>query len=129
VRPLLDTHIFLWGLLDPVRLRGEVVAALEGASEVWLSPITIWESLLLAERGRVVLEPDGPTWMRKVLRATAFREAPLTHEVALASRAIALPHQDPADRLLVATALAYNLTLVTADRRILAARPCDLLAA
>jgi len=129
VKPLLDTHIFLWGLLEPARLRGEVAAVLEAASEVWLSPITVWESLLLAERGRVVLEPDGPTWMRKALRAVAFREAPLTHEVAFASRTVALPHQDPADRFLVATAITYRLTLVTADQRIVAARPCDLLAA
>jgi len=106
-----------------------LVAVLEMASEVWLSPISVWESLLLAERGRVVLEPDGPTWMRKVLRATAFREAPLTHEVAFASRAVDLPHQDSADRFLVATALTYGLTLVTADQQIVAARPCDLLAA
>jgi len=129
VKPLLDTHIFLWGLLEPDRLHDEVVAALEAASEVWLSPVTVWESLLLAERGRVVLEPDGPTWLRKVLRATAFREAPLTHEVAFASRGVDLPHQDPADRFLVATAFTYGLTLVTADARIVAAQACDLLAA
>ena len=48
--------------------------------------------------------------------------APLNHEVALQSRAIDLEHQDPADRFLVATALVYDLTLVTADERLLRSR-------
>jgi len=46
------------------------------------------------------------------------REAPLTHEIALATRSVGLPHRDPADRLLVATALIHGLTLVTADRNL-----------
>jgi PIN domain nuclease of toxin-antitoxin system len=48
-----------------------------------------------------------------------FREAPLTHEVALASDAVALPHRDPADTFLAATAKVYDLTLVTADENLL----------
>lgn len=51
------------------------------------------------------------------------------NEVALRSREVALPHDDPADRFLVATALVYELTLVTADATLLDARPCPLLAA
>jgi PIN domain nuclease of toxin-antitoxin system len=47
-----------------------------------------------------------------------LREAPVTHEIALATRSVALPHRDPADRLLVATALIHGLTLVTADRNV-----------
>jgi PIN domain nuclease of toxin-antitoxin system len=47
-----------------------------------------------------------------------LQEAPVTHEIALATRSIALPHRDPADRSLVATALIYGLTLVTADRNV-----------
>ncbi len=55
-----------------------------------------------------------------VARATArLREAPLTHEIALAARRLPLPHPDPADRFLVATAQVLNLTLVTADAALL----------
>lgn len=45
-------------------------------------------------------------------------EAPLTHAVALRSRQINLPHQDPADRFIAATALEYGLTLMTADQHL-----------
>ena len=120
MRPLLDTHIFLWGLLEPERLRPEVVTALEDKSnELWLSPIVIWEVLMLAERGRVVLRPDAVTWVRRALEKFPFQEAALTHEVAIQSQLIELPHPDPADRFLAATALVYGLTLVTADERLL----------
>ncbi len=120
MRLLLDTHIFLWGLLEPARLSQRVAAALEDpGNELWLSPIVVWEVLILAEKGRVVLEPDATSWIRQVLQTIPFREALLTHEVAMQSRSVALPHADPADRFLAATALVYDLTLVTADERLL----------
>jgi PIN domain nuclease of toxin-antitoxin system len=82
----------------------------------------IWEVLMLSERGRVALEPDAATWVRRVCGAVPFKEAPLNHEVAIQSRALDLAHQDPADRFLAATALVYDLTLVTADERLLRSR-------
>ena len=57
------------------------------------------------------------------------REAALNLEVALQSRLVELPHQDPADRFLVATALVYNLTLATADKRIVQAGCVPVLSA
>ena len=123
VKLLLDTHIFLWSLLEPTRLSERVAAELENPlNELWVSPIVTWEILLLAERGRLQLEPDAATWVRRACRAVAFREAPLTHEIAIESRAIDLGHPDPADRFLAATALVYDLTLVTADERLLRSR-------
>lgn len=48
----LDTHIFLWGLLEPERLTANVVSEIESSSnEIWLSPISLWETLVLAEKG------------------------------------------------------------------------------
>ena len=61
-------------------------------------------------------------WVREMMRASPRREAPLTHEIAVASRELSLAHQDPADRFLAATARVLGLTLVTADERLLA---CD----
>jgi len=123
MRLLLDTHIFLWSLLEPTRLTQRVASELENpANELWLSPISIWEILILAEKRRVILNPDSFTWLRNVLRTTFLREAPINHEVAIQSRAINLRHQDPVDRFLAATALIYDLTLVTADERLLKSR-------
>lgn len=117
---LLDTHIFLWSLLEPIHLTKRVATELENPSnELWVSPIVLWEVLILAEKERVILDPDPVTWIRNVLRAVSLKDAPLNHEVALQSRVIDLPHQDPVDRFLAATALVYDLTLVTADERLL----------
>jgi PIN domain nuclease of toxin-antitoxin system len=56
--------------------------------------------------------------LQKALTLAPLREAPLTHEIALATRSVRLPHRDPADRFLVATALIHGLTLVTADQNV-----------
>jgi PIN domain nuclease of toxin-antitoxin system len=129
VRLLLDTHIWVWSQLEPDRLSPRVRTALEDPeAELWLSPISVWELLRLIKRGRVTVRGDPGSWVQNALRVSPVREAPLTHAVALESRRVTLPHQDPADRFLVATARLLDLALVTADARLLAASPCKLLA-
>jgi PIN domain nuclease of toxin-antitoxin system len=129
VRLLLDTHIWIWSQLEPQRLTRKVRTALaDPEAELWLSPISVWELLLLIERGRVTVRGDAESWVQDALRISPLREAPLTHAVALESRRVTLPHQDPADRFLVATARLLDVALVTADTRLLAATPCKLLA-
>ncbi|MBZ0168762.1 twitching motility protein PilT [Candidatus Methylomirabilis lanthanidiphila] len=125
---LLDTHIFLWSLLEPQRLTPRVASELQHpANELWVSSITTWEVLVLAEKGRIRLDPDPVTWIRKVYAAVPFQEASLTHEIAIHSRMIRLPHQDPGDRFLVATAKVHGMTLVTADDRLLRTPACPVL--
>jgi PIN domain nuclease of toxin-antitoxin system len=120
VRLLLDTHIWIWSLLEPARLSRRVARRIEDpANELWLSPISVWETLLLAERGRIQLSISPPRWADSVMRAFPVRDAALTREVAIASRSVDLPHQDPADRFIAASAIVYGLTLVTADERLL----------
>lgn len=120
---LLDTHIVLWSLLEPARLTTRVAAELENpANDLWVSPLSIWEILVLAEKGRVILEPDPLTWIRKVFQTIPFKEALLNHEIAIQSRLITLPHRDPIDRFLAATAVVYSLTLTTADEHLLHAQ-------
>ncbi|HEX4600238.1 MAG TPA: type II toxin-antitoxin system VapC family toxin [Gemmatimonadales bacterium] len=129
MRLLLDTHIWVWSQLDPDRLSRRVrTAFVDPAAELWLSSISVWEVLLLIERGRVTVTGEPSTWVEDALRAGPYREAPVTHRVALESRRVSLPHQDPADRFLAATARVLDLALVTADARLLAARPCKTLA-
>lgn len=118
---LLDTHIWLWALLDPARLSPAVRAELASAeNELWLSPISVWEALLLAERGRVRVDTTPTEWVERMVRALPRREAALTHDIAVASRQLTLSHDDPADRFLAATAQVLGLTLVTADERLIA---------
>ncbi len=129
MRLLLDTHIWIWSLLDPTKLSRRVRAELEAPdNELWLSPISVWELLILIEKGRVVVDKDPIPWVAEVSRAVALREAAVTHDVAVESRVIDLPHQDPVDRFLAATARVYDLTLVTADDRLLGSRRVATLA-
>lgn len=127
---LLDTHVLLWSVLDPDQLSEKIRIELERpVNELWLSPITIWEVHLLAEKGRILLKPDPSAWIQHILDTIPFHEAAVTHAVALMSRQIDLAHQDPADRFLAATAAIYELTLVTADERLLHSQQFKTLAA
>jgi len=115
---LLDTHIWLWSLIEPARLGKQTRAELQDpGNELWLSPISTWEAVILHEKGRVYLAADVKEW---IARNTApFREAHLTHEIAVAARLLRLVQRDPADRFLAATAKVLDLTLVTADAHLL----------
>lgn len=115
---LLDTHIWLWSLREPERLGTRVRRELiHPANELWLSPISFWEALLLNAKGRIRLRGSLAEWLEQ---ATAhLREAPLTHEIVTAAHQLPLPHPDPADRFLAATAQVLGLVLITADERLL----------
>jgi PIN domain nuclease of toxin-antitoxin system len=119
---LLDTHILLWSLLEPERLSDNVTGEMENpVNEIWISPITTWEIIILAEKGRVELNDEPVVWMQKVLSSMPFKQATLNHEVAMQSRLIGLPHQDPADRFIAASAAVYDLIPVTADQYLIKA--------
>ena len=117
---LLDTHIWIWSLFAPDRLTATVAGHLESPdNELWLSPISVWETLLVIERGRLKVRGQPAAVVNDMLKTGPFREAPVTHAVAMQSRRIQLPHEDPADRFLAGTAAVYELTLVTADDRMI----------
>lgn len=117
---LLDTHIWIWALLDPSNLSKRVARELRSReSELWLSPISMWELSLLVRKNRLELDGDIDTWTREALRVAPMREAPLTFAVVRALASIQTPHLDPADRFLAATASLLGLHLVTSDERLL----------
>ena len=116
---LLDTHIWLWYLQGSDRLSEnlqQIMALPE--TELWLSPISVWEVLILADKGRIELDSEPLVWVKRYLRSVDFKEARLTHEIAMLSRKIELSHQDPADRFIAATALNLDLILATVDSRL-----------
>jgi PIN domain nuclease of toxin-antitoxin system len=120
VKLLLDTHIWVWSFLEPRKIAPRIREILrDAANEKWLSPISLWELMILVDKGRVTLNVGVEEWIGQVLREAPVREAPLTAEVVLATKKIPPPHRDPADTLLAATALAFGLTLVTSDARLL----------
>ena len=116
---LLDTHIWLWYALGDSQLSENLQSLIAAdTTELWLSPISVWEVLLLTEKGRISLQLDAATWIDQSLKALSIHEAALNHQIAILSRQVNLSHQDPADRFIAATALHYQLQLATVDARL-----------
>ena len=116
---LLDTHVWIWYLSGNERLSGYLQNTInDHNNELWLSPISIWETLLLAEKGRIVLKPTPEDWIQNSLQKLNTQEAPLSNEIAILSRQLKLEHQDPADRFIAATAIHLNLILATVDNHL-----------
>lgn len=129
MRLLLDTHVWIWRLLAPERLSDaaeRVIANRE--STLHLSPISTWETLVLARKGRLSLKPSPAAWVLDALRRSALISVPLSHGIALRSEALeGFESTDPADRFLVATAMEHELILVSADSAIQGFKPVETL--
>jgi PIN domain nuclease of toxin-antitoxin system len=123
VKILLDTHVWIWSHLDPDRIGKRLAQQmLSPANELWLSPISLWEFLVLVGKKRLAIPENPADWIAAALAEAPMHEASLNHEVALTSRTIKVGHEDPADRFLAATAAVYDLALATADERLLAGK-------
>ena len=121
---LLDTHCWLWAQLGHVdRLSRRAVSALrdaESAGNLRVSVISVWELGMLEQHGRVALPMNIRSWVEEALSKPGISLAPLTPEIAIDSSNLPgnLPG-DPADRIIVATARAWNATLLTKDMRLI----------
>jgi PIN domain nuclease of toxin-antitoxin system len=116
---LLDTHIWFWYLIGSDRLPTGLRDLLDTPQQVsWLSPISVWEIGMLAARGRIQLHAELRQWVVQARQQFPLQDAPLNLEVALTSREIMLPHRDPADHFIAATAIVYDLTLLTVDQHL-----------
>ena len=114
---LLDTHIWIWSKVDPKRIGKRAAEELsKSGNDLWLSPVSVWEALLLMEKGRIRVA-DPFAWVERA--AEQLREAPLTQEIVRVGMGLPQPQADPADRFLAATAKVLKLTLLTADQRLL----------
>jgi PIN domain nuclease of toxin-antitoxin system len=117
---LLDTHIWIWALLSPDKLSRRVKRELEkGSSDLYLSPISIWEAKHLERRKRIQIKNGFSQWLERALLEAPLKEAAFTFAVAAAASQIELPESDPGDVFLAATATTLGLTLVTADFQLL----------
>ena len=121
---ILDTHIGIWWSDEISRLTVSQVSAIAQErriqGSIGISAITCWEIAMLVERQRVTLQLDALSWLRRLLNYPDVVLLPITPEIAV--RAYSLPdpfHRDPADRLLVATAIEWDCPLLTDDREIL----------
>lgn len=122
-RLLLDTHIALWLDSGDNRLRVSTRGLIEGlwqsGGTILLSAVSVWEIALLVDSGRIDLDIPVASWIERFIDRPGIEAAPLEHGAASRSYQLHhLEHRDPADRLLIATAISLACPLVTYDERI-----------
>lgn len=122
-RLLLDTHIVLWLDSGDDRLRPSTRALIDdcwrNGGAICMSAVSAWEIALLVDTGRIELDCPVEAWMERFLGRPGVEAVPLGHRAAsLSYRLDHLEHRDPADRLLIATAIELECPLVTYDERI-----------
>jgi PIN domain nuclease of toxin-antitoxin system len=122
VKYLLDTQAWLWAVLDDRRLSRRARAVLtktSPADRVGLAAISLKEAAWHLARGRIrIAEEAGPwpLWLRTRAAAPELEVLPLSVDVAIESEQLGASFpQDPADRLIAATARVHDLTLITSD--------------
>jgi PIN domain nuclease of toxin-antitoxin system len=125
VRYLLDTHAWIWSVLDHPRLSRRARAALNAVppeETIGIAAISLKEASWHLARGRIVVDEKygpWPLWLRAAASSPLVQVLPLTVDVAIESEHLGEPFPpDPADRLIVATARVHGLTLITPDRPI-----------
>jgi PIN domain nuclease of toxin-antitoxin system len=119
---VLDTHALLWWINDPTALSAAAKSVIDEAISsrtVYVSCITSWEIALLVERGRLQLSLDVRDWLHRCESLPFVRFVPVDNAIAVES--VRLPNfsqSDPANRIIVATALSLGAILVTKDEKL-----------
>ena len=125
MRLLLDTHILLWGAVEPERLSDAAVALIEDAgNDLVFSVVSIWETAIKTSRARADFRIDAGR-VRQGLIDAGYAELPVTGAHVAAVAGLPPIHKDPFDRMLVAQATVERLTVVTADP-VVAKYPCSV---
>jgi PIN domain nuclease of toxin-antitoxin system len=113
---LLDTHSFIWETSDRSKLSPAASRAIEDADRLLVSAITPWEIAIKAGKGKLELNRPIRDWMRKALAHWKLELIPLDPEIAIRSVEVReLLNRDPADCIIVATALHYGVPIITRD--------------
>lgn len=116
---LLDTHVVLWLLDDSPRLGQRARQWIVSGATVFVSAASTWEMSIKASVGKLTLPVD----LDDAIDRSGLRDLPITRRHSLESDLAALPHRDPFDAILVAQATVERLTLLTADKKLLAVLP------
>jgi len=120
---LLDTHIWIWWISNMEKLPQKALTAINKAkveNAIVISSISTWEIALLVEKGRLELSIAVRDWIRKTEGLPFVRFAAVDNTICL--RSVSLPgefYADPADRIIVATAMTLGIPLITRDEKIL----------
>jgi PIN domain nuclease of toxin-antitoxin system len=119
---VLDTHAWIWWVSNPEFLSEKAKQIIDEAvtnRNVLISSISTWEVAILVSRGRLKLTMSPADWVAASEALPFFDFVPVSNSIALKS--VQLPgvlHNDPADRIIIATAISLGVVLVTKDEKI-----------
>ena len=120
---VLDTHIWVWFTSNPELLSKAAKKAINVSMEqkaIFISSISAWEVALLAAKKRLKLTIDVTDWITKSERLPFLQFVPVDNSVAVKSVNLPQPlHKDPADRIIIATAITIGAPVVTKDKKLL----------
>ncbi len=121
---ILDTHTWVWLLNGEDKLKKSgflpTIEKASKTSDLCISAISLWETAMLIQRGRIIVSENTNDWFKQALSAPGISVVPITSEIAIESTS--LPgdfHGDPADQLIVASGRIHDATLVTFDEKII----------
>lgn len=120
---ILDTHTLVWMVASPEKLSRKARNVIEKETKkkaVLVSSISMWEICMLVQKRRLRFNIEPDVWLQRVESLPFLKFVPVDNRIAELS--VNLPgtlHSDPADRMIIATAIENGATLVTSDKRIL----------
>ena len=118
MRLLLDTHVFLWLISEHHRISDSTLSAIRNSdNQVYLSVVSLWESIVKQQIGRLSLPEPAETYLpaqreRHDIETLSVDEAAVTQLAQLP-----LLHRDPFDRMLLSQAIQHGLTVVSYDAK------------
>ena len=119
---VLDTHVLLWWVSNPELLSKKARSTIEktiSEGSIYISSISTWEIAVLVDKKRLALTMDVKDWITRCEAIPYIKFVPVTNGIAI--KAVQLTgdiHNDPADRIIVATALSMGVALVTMDQKL-----------
>jgi PIN domain nuclease of toxin-antitoxin system len=120
---VLDTHVCVWFVSNPDLLSKTAKTAIDSAimkKGVFISSISAWEVALLVANKRLELTIPVDEWITKSERLPFFQFLPMDNSIAIKSVNLPPPlHTDPADRIIIATAITIGAPVVTKDEKLL----------
>ncbi|MCC8180032.1 MAG: type II toxin-antitoxin system VapC family toxin [Planctomycetes bacterium] len=114
---LLDTHIFLWLILQSEKIPKSIFAVLKKSDSFGLASVSLWEIAMLHSRQRIIIPGSLISWLNNALNLPKLTLLDLTPDIAVKSASLPM-HGDPADRIIAATAIQYDCRLATVDRKL-----------
>ncbi len=120
---VLDTHAWVWFISNPELLSKRAKRYVDAAVEekaIMISSISVWEVALLIAKKRLILTLELNDWIAKSEMLPFFKFIPVDNSIAIKSVNLPQPlHSDPADRIIIATAISLGAPIVTKDEKIL----------